>query len=72
MNKQGSLKMKTKWNGELRRGLEELSSNEKTSIVGGDTLWYWVIWGLTQAEYILSHTNPQQSSGQQLMNAALG
>lgn len=64
--------MKTRWNGELLRGLEELPSNETTSIVGGESLWYWVLYGLTAPIYMWTHPTPQQSSGQKLMNAALG
>lgn len=64
--------MKTKWNGELPMGLKDLPLNEKISIVGGESLWYWISWSLGAAAYMLTHPTPQQSSGQKLMNAALG
>jgi len=64
--------MKTRWNGELLRGLEELDLKEKISLTGGETLWYWIGWAVGFPVYMVTHMTPEQSSGQKLMNAALG
>ena len=63
--------MKNKWNGELLQGMEELQLKEEIAITGGETLWYWIGYGIGLTAYMLTHPTPQQSSGQKLMNAAL-
>jgi len=64
--------MKTPWNGEFLQGMEELTFEERTSVIGGESLWYWVSYGISLEIYMLTHPTPGQSSGQRLMNAALG
>jgi hypothetical protein len=64
--------MKTKWNGELLQGLEELQPADAKEIVGGETLWYWIGYGVGLLGYMITHPTPEQSSGQKLMNVALG
>jgi len=64
--------MKTAGNNEIFQGFEELSVNEGTAIVGGETLWYWIGYGVGTLGYMVTHLNPNQTSGQKLMNAALG
>jgi hypothetical protein len=64
--------MKTTWNGEFLRGMEGLTFEEKTSIIGGESLWYWVVYGVGLEIHMWTHLTPTQSGGQQLMNAALG
>ncbi len=63
--------MKTEWNNEIFQGFEELSVNEGTAITGGETLWYWIGYGVGALDYMVTHLNSNQSSGQKLMNAAL-
>ena len=46
--------------------------NEGTAIIGGETLWYWIGYGVGTLGYMVTHLNPNQTSGQKLMNAALG
>ena len=38
--------MKMKWNGETPQGLQELTSAEARAIVGGESLWFWIGYGL--------------------------
>jgi hypothetical protein len=64
--------MKTAWNNEIFQVFEELSVNEGTAIAGGETLWYWVGYSALLVGYMFTHLNSKQSSGQQLMNVALG
>jgi len=64
--------MKKKWNGQLLQGLEELSMEEKTTIIGGESLWYWVGYAVGAFSYAVAHASGEQSGGQKLMNAALG
>jgi hypothetical protein len=42
------------------------------SIIAGETLWYWIGYGLGLTAYMITHPTPYQSPGQKLMNAALG
>jgi hypothetical protein len=64
--------MKKEWNGEFLQGLEELSMQEKSSIMGGESLWYWVGYAIGSFSYSVAHATGEQSGGQKLMNAALG
>ena len=64
--------MKTSWNGELLQGLQELPMETSASIIAGETLWYWIGYGIGLTAYMFTHPTPDQSSGQKLMNAALG
>jgi hypothetical protein len=47
--------MKTVWNGELPQGLEELPLKDESSIVGGESLWYWVGYSAGLAVYMFTH-----------------
>jgi hypothetical protein len=64
--------MKKTWNGEFLQGLEELSKEERSAIMGGESLWYWIGYGVGIIGYGITHASGEQSSGQRLMNAALG
>jgi len=64
--------MNTIWNGELLPGMEELSLDEECTIVGGESLSFWIGYTLGVLVNSISHISPVQSGGQQLMNAALG
>lgn len=39
-------KMKKVWNEEFIQGLEELSCEESARIIGGESLWYWIGYGI--------------------------
>jgi hypothetical protein len=64
--------MKTTWNGKFLQGLEELPVEEAYTIIGGESLWYWVGYAVGLTVYMVTHPTPNQSGGQKLMNAALG
>ncbi len=64
--------MDTRWNGKLPQGLQELPMENYASMIAGETLWYWVAFGIGLTAYMFTHPTPDQSSGQKLMNAALG
>ena len=59
-------------NEEFLQGLKELSKEETRTIIGGESLWYWIGYGLGYTGYILTHLSGEQSAGQKAMNAALG
>jgi hypothetical protein len=64
--------MKKVWNEEFLQGLEELSWEESAGIAGGESLWYWVGYGLGSVTRFISQLSGEQSGGQKAMNAALG
>jgi hypothetical protein len=64
--------MKKEWKGEFLHGMEELSLEESAAINGGESLWYWIGYGLGRAANYISNLDGQQTSGQKAMNAALG
>jgi hypothetical protein len=64
--------MKTTWKTEFLQGLKELSREEEAAITGGESLWYWIMWGGALTLYMIAHPTPNQSDGQKAMNAALG
>ena len=47
--------MKKKSSAEFLQGLEELSMEETMGIIGGESLWYWVGYGLGAATNYISH-----------------
>jgi|GEM_PF-500392 hypothetical protein len=53
-------------------GLEELPMEEAVAITGGESLWYWISYGIGYAGYLITNASGQQSAGQKAMNAALG
>ena len=59
-------------NQEFLLGLKELSKEEATAIIGGESLWYWISYGIGYAGYMITHLSGEQSAGQKAMNAALG
>ncbi len=63
--------MKNKWNGEMLSGFQELTAEETLKIEGAESLLYWIGYAIGAAVHSII-THPNQSSGQQLMNAALG
>jgi len=64
--------MKTGWNGEALHGMQDLPEEEARKVCGGESLWYWISYGVGDLIYhTILHPAPQ-SSGQKLMNAALG
>ena len=64
--------MKKTWNGTLLPDMQELSNRECAEIVGGESLWYWVGYFVGGMINGVRNDNGVQSSGQKLMNAALG
>jgi hypothetical protein len=58
--------------GKFISGLEELSLEEAKSITGGESLWYWLGYGVGYFSYTVTRPNGEQSAGQNLMNTALG
>jgi hypothetical protein len=46
--------MEKVWNKEFLRGLEELSVEETNGIIGGESLWYWVGYGIGSVGHFLS------------------
>ncbi len=38
--------MKSKWNGELLQGMQELSMEASESIVGGESIFFWIGYGI--------------------------
>jgi hypothetical protein len=38
--------MKSKWNGELLQGMQELSMETSESIVGGESIFFWIGYGI--------------------------
>ena len=50
---------------------QSLSPEEAETINGGETLLYWISYGVGVVVHTLLHSSGTQSSGQKLMNAAL-
>ena len=48
--------MKTGWNGELPQGLEQLPLKDESTIVGGESLWYWIGYGAGLAANMFTYT----------------
>jgi hypothetical protein len=38
--------MKKTWNGEFLQGLEELAEKDECTISGGESLWFWIGYGV--------------------------
>jgi hypothetical protein len=55
--------MKTCWNGELPQGVEVLSMKDESSVVGGESLWFWVGFGAGLAVNMFTHTATNPSGG---------
>lgn len=47
--------MKTTWNGEAFDRLQDLSTAEMTRIAGGESLWYWIGYGIGSAVRLISN-----------------
>jgi hypothetical protein len=56
--------MKKRWNGELMQGMQELPMETSVSIVGGESLFFWIGYGLGLAANMFTNSIPIQSSGQ--------
>jgi hypothetical protein len=67
-----NIKMQKTWNGAILPNMQELTSQESAEIVGGESLWYWVGYVVGGMINGVRNDNGVQSSGQKLMNAALG
>jgi hypothetical protein len=53
--------------------MEELSVESCEMINGGETLWYWLAYGVGSISgWLRDNINGHQSGGQQVYNAALG
>lgn len=63
--------MKKNWDGQFQSGLQELSKEETVAIVGGESLWFWVGYGVGLMGYALTHASGAQSAGQQAANITL-
>ncbi len=69
---QKKYKMKEVCNEDFLQGWQELSAEESAGITGGESLWYWVGFGLGTVVRFISQSSGGQTSGQNLMNAGLG
>jgi hypothetical protein len=47
--------MKTKWNGELPQGMQELTMEAASSVVGGESILFWIGYGLGVATNAIVH-----------------
>ncbi|HEV3224588.1 MAG TPA: hypothetical protein VGZ90_17035 [Puia sp.] len=56
--------MKKRWNGELLQGLQELPMETSASIIAGESLFYWIGYGLGLAANMFANSVPGQTSGQ--------
>ncbi len=63
--------MKTKWNGELMPGLQELPMETSVSIKAGESIWFWIGYGIGLTTKMFASTGSNQVSGQKLANATL-
>jgi hypothetical protein len=52
--------------------VQVLSAEEATAIIGGESLWYWIGYGIGYVTHVITSASGSQTSGQQAMNAALG
>jgi hypothetical protein len=48
--------MKTIWNGEAFDGLQDLSSEEMNRIAGGESLLYWIGYGIASAARLITNS----------------
>jgi hypothetical protein len=64
--------MRTTWSEDSLTGWRELSTEEMSGIAGGESLWYWIGYGVGTVARYISELNGVQSGGQKLMNSALG
>jgi hypothetical protein len=58
------MKMNKRWNGELMQGMQELPMETSASIIAGESLFYWIGYGLGLATNLFTSSLPSQSSGQ--------
>jgi hypothetical protein len=63
--------MRKRWNGELLQGLQELPMETSASIIAGESLFFWIGYGLGQVTKMFASSAPGQSSAQKLVNNAL-
>ena len=47
--------MKTTWNEESFYGMRELSTEEMTRIVGGESIWFWIGYGIGSAVRLITN-----------------
>jgi hypothetical protein len=47
--------MKAKWNGEILQGMRELPLEACASVVAGESLWYWIGYGIGAATNAVTH-----------------
>jgi hypothetical protein len=47
--------MKTGWNGELLQGMQELPMETAATIVGGESIFFWIGYGLGVAANTITH-----------------
>ncbi len=64
--------MKTKWNGELMPGLQELPMEASVSINAGESIWYWIGYGIGWTTNLFASTGSNQSPGQKLTTTVMG
>ena len=62
--------MKKQLNEELFAGMQAMSMNESLGVMGGESAWYWIAYGIGEIGYAIRHAGGTQSAGQRLMNAA--
>lgn len=56
--------MKKNLNVEFLDGFSELSREESMSIIGGESLWYWIAYGVGYVGYVIKNSIDVQNGGQ--------
>jgi hypothetical protein len=47
--------MKSVWNGEMLQGMQELSMETAATIVGGESIFFWIGYGIGAAVNAVNH-----------------
>jgi hypothetical protein len=63
--------MKPRWNGEMLHGMQELPMETSISIIAGESLWFWIGYGIGVAVNTVTHLTASLPTGQKITNAAL-
>jgi hypothetical protein len=63
--------MKTKWNGELMPGMQELPMETSVSINAGESIWFWIGYGFGLTTNLFASAGSNQSSVQQMTSTVL-
>jgi hypothetical protein len=63
--------MKAKWNGELLQGMQELPEEACASIAAGESLWFWIGYGIGAATDAVKKLIAAAPSGHELTTTVL-